>query len=472
MKRLFGSSILYLILTVVLSMVVSAVGDISVTSVGSGSVYVGANYTNNVVINNINPTNSHSIALPTSVTLAGVTTQAVNVYYNTSSPIIIPPSSSVTLQYKVVIPLTMTSGAYTGAINFAADASNYGILNLNLDVLGKLYIDDLDVTVEDRIKDEDETSKNIDDGDKISAEVMPGSTVTFDFKIGNAFTDDEDIEIRDIVITVTIDDIDDGDEMEEESDEFDINADDKSDRVEIEFDMPLDLEEGDYTVTILVEGEDDNDVDHEVEWELELEVQKESHFIYLRDYDVSPSTVGCDRTASLNVELMNLGSRDEDEVVVEIKSSSLGIDISEEDIEIEEDIDDNTYENTYTLEVDSSVPAGLYTLVLKAYSQPGKLTDAQSLEFNVEDCAGGQTSQTQTTIPTQTTVPTYPTTTQPTQGQTIINPPIITQPEQSSVEVSFMDSAWYVVLLVLINVAGIGVLIFLVIKTIQKRQEQ
>jgi hypothetical protein len=458
-------------LTVVLSMVVCAVGDITVSPLTqAGSVYVGDNYTNTVIISNTNAVASRSVSLPTSIGLSGASSQAITVQYNTSSPIALPPSSSVAVSYKLIMPIEMTSGAYTGPINFAADASNYGILNLNLDVLGKLYIDDLDIEVEDRIKDEDSDSNNIDDGDKINSEVMPGSTVTFDFKIGNAFTDDEDIEIKDIVITVVIDDIDDGDEMEEESDEFDVNADDKSDRVEIEFDMPLDLEEGDYTVTITVEGEDDNDVNHEIEWELELEVQKESHFIYLKSYEISPSTISCDRTASLDIELMNLGSRDEDEVILEIKNSALGVDISEEEIEIEEDIDDNSYDSTYNINVDSSVPAGDYTLVLKTYYQDGKLTDAQTLELTVEDCAGTSSqTTTQTTTPTQTTIPTT-TTTQPIQGQTIINPPVITQPEQSSVEVSFMNSPWYMVLLVLINVAGISILIFLIVKTIKKNQ--
>ena len=68
---------------------------------------------------------------------------------------------------------------------------------------GHLIITDVDVKVGSK------TDKNLKDGDDISDEAAPGDTVTFIIEVANNFTNEEDVEIEDITITVTIIDIDD-----------------------------------------------------------------------------------------------------------------------------------------------------------------------------------------------------------------------------------------------------------------------
>ncbi|MBW2980103.1 hypothetical protein KY360_01650 [Candidatus Woesearchaeota archaeon] len=470
MKRLFFSSIVFLILCMGI-----ALGDVAIYPTSeSVSTYAGENITKTVKITNTNST--LPISLQTSVSFTeGSVTVPISVKYNVTNPLPVPsPGNSVDVAYTLVVPPDMESGTYTGTINFENSP-----LAFTLGVVGRLYVDDLDVTVDNVLEDEEDSDKNLDDGDTISTEVRPGSKVSFDFRIGNAFTDSQNIEINDVVIEVTIDDIDDGDELEGESDDFDIDADDKSDRVSIEFDIPLEVDEGDYNVYILITGEDEENVDHEIEWELELQVEKESHFIYIKEVDLSPSTVKCDRSATLDVELINLGSRAEDEVILEIKNTALGIDIKEEELELDEDYDDdNTYDGSYSLNVDNDAAPGTYTITIKSFYKENKLSDTDTVSLVVEDCEIQQqsTTTTQTTTPPpstttpqttqQTTVPQY--TQQPSQP-TIINPPIITQPEQSSVEVSFMNTPAYVIILVLVNVIGIAVIIFLVTKTLIRK---
>ena len=65
-----------------------------------------------------------------------------------------------------------------------------------------------------------------------------------------------------------------------------------------------------------------------------------------------------------------------------------------------------------------------------------------------------------TTIPTTTTT-----------APTIINPPVITQADQTSTELSFADTPAYVFILVLVNVIGIAVLITLITRTLIKRNQ-
>src|SRR3989344_2487672 len=95
----------------------------------------------------------------------------------------------------------------------------------------KLQITDLDVKVGSK------TDKGLNDGATIGDEAMPGDSVEFKIELTNFYTDDEDVEIQDVVITVTIEGIDDDDDLEEETDEFDIKADD-NEKNTLTFDLP------------------------------------------------------------------------------------------------------------------------------------------------------------------------------------------------------------------------------------------
>ena len=72
--------------------------------------------------------------------------------------------------------------------------------------------------------------------------------------------------------------------------------------------------------------------------------------------------------------------------------------------------------------------------------------------------------------PQPTLIPLAAETPTTTNTPTIINPPIITQADQSSSESSFMGSTAYMVILIIVNVIGIGVIITLIIKTLAKKQ--
>lgn len=472
MKRVF-MSIFFLVLSMALSMSVAGSIATGPQSDSATDVYMGTNVTKSVTISNTDPGTVY-VTLPTVVQFSGPVAISIPVAYNATSPVAVLQGSPISVEYKLSVPSDLKGGTYTGTISFA-DASNssiYANLAFTLGVIGRLYIDDLDVIIENVLEDETDKDRDISDGDKIRAEAKPGSIVVFNFRIGNAFSDADDIEIKDVIIEITIEDIDDGDDMDEESDDFDIDADDKSDRVKIEFEVPLEVEEKDYTVRIFIAGEDEEDVDHEIYWEIELEVEKESHFVYIKDADLFPQTVECDRTASLDVELLNLGAHDEDEAILEIKNLALGIDIKEKDIEVEEDPDgDNTFEKVYDLEIDDNAGAGVYPIVIKTYYKENKLSDTEVVELTVEECTNPQQTtppQTTTAPPPITTTP-PPITTQPGQP-TIINPPIITQADQSSSESSFTSSTAYMVILIIVNVIGIGVIITLIIKTLAKKQ--
>ncbi len=104
------------------------------------------------------------------------------------------------------------------------------------------------------------------DGDKDTGtiDVKPGSILEIKVKVENLYDEDiegEDLDIEDIVITATIDEIDDGDELEEEADEFDLDA-EEDDTETIQFEIPWEVDDDSFDLSIEVEGEDENGTMH------------------------------------------------------------------------------------------------------------------------------------------------------------------------------------------------------------------
>src|SRR3989338_392317 len=202
------------------------------------------------------------------------------------------------------------------------------ILVLLMDVAhaagSKLFFSDVDVKVGSR------TSKNLDDGDTIDDEAEPGDTVEFKIEVKNNFTSAEDLEIEDITVEVTIEEIDDGDDSDEESNEFDLKA-DSDKRITLKFQVPIEVDEESFNVKIHAEGEDENGTDHEADMDLDLEVEKESHLLKITRASLSPAEVSCNRkNVQVAANIINIGNEDEDDISVQITNPELGIDLKED----------------------------------------------------------------------------------------------------------------------------------------------
>jgi len=359
----------------------------------------------------------------------------------------------------VTIPNDETTGYHSlGSISLTSNEYNTS-LSLYADVRGKLDISDIDVWVDG------DSDKNLEDGDEIGEKAKPSSIVKFDIRLDNRFTDDEDIEIEDIEVTITIEEIDDGDELEETLDEFDLKA-DKHKRVEHEFEIPLKVDEGTYYVVIFAEGEDENGVRHTDEVTLKLELDKESHEIVIDKVELFPDEISCGDYTTLEVSVTNIGTHTEDETVLSITSSDFDINIKEE-IELDDDPDDdeNSFKKTYTIEIPSDISAGNYPIDIRVYYDMDEISDYTREYLTIKECAveaedeeESETGEVDETVILET-------------GGEELMPPTIMEPEvqpwikePSTTLITFTKSNAYLALLVLANIALVGVVGILVVK--------
>src|SRR3989338_6706481 len=279
--------------------------------------------------------------------------------------------------------ISFTPGS-NGVFSVNASATDFvEIINqsytLTIAVGNRLRIDDVDAKVDGK------KSSNVKENSKISKEAKPASDVEFKITIKNNFIESDNIEIEDIKVETTIEDIDDGANLEEESNEFDLDEqDDKT--VTLRFKLPLNIDEGNYDVLIHADGEDQNGNLYERDYRIELEVEKEKHDLRFMEFEISPSVVNCNRFLSMRYEIMNFGQEDEENALVEIKNAGLGLDYAEKGITAYEGTQDNTFSKSANFKIGNDIEKGDYPVTANVYSDEGKLLDTKTIEIKVDDC--------------------------------------------------------------------------------------
>ena len=241
-------------------------------------------------------------------------------------------------------------------------------------------------------------TSHVNDGQTISRKAGPQSSVDFKIKTRNLFSTSCDLIIRDVVVKVTIEGIDDGEDLEDESSEFDLRPQSDKTITLKNFDLPLNVEDGDYNVIIEAEGVDENGITQRDELNAVLVVEKDKHDLRFTKLTVNKANINCNEGFSLNYQIINLGREDEEKSYVEITSDELGINSFQRDISIQSGTEGNTYSRIVPLKITNNVEDGAYPLTVNVYSDDGTLQDTKTVQLNVQNCGGiKQINQTITT---------------------------------------------------------------------------
>lgn len=222
-------------------------------------------------------------------------------------------------------------------------------------------------------------------GEKIGKEAKENSDIDFEVNVKNIW----DKQIKDITVEVAIQDIDDGDDLEEDANINSLSQGD-SKKADISFKLPLKVDDGSYDITINVKGKDSDNNIHAVSWALTLEVKKDKNKVIISKAYLSPSSLDCSRLTLLTISVLNLGREDE-EVKIEVRNDKLGINLKEENIELDTGTDDNAeHEATFRLDLPASAEAGTYPISIDAYYTKGKSIASKKIELLIKDCAGSK----------------------------------------------------------------------------------
>lgn len=241
----------------------------------------------------------------------------------------------------------------------------------------------------------DSTSVPVANNSKIDVDILPGSNVTFTVRVENTFQGEKPV-IKGTFVAITIEDIDDGADLDGESLDFDLEPGDDY-RYDVKFYIPLDVDAGTYNTIIEAEGDDKNGTLYRTELSnLKFEVKKQSHDIRITKVLLSPSVVDCDRKAKLTAEIANVGSNPENEITLEFKAISLGINSFDKDISLQSSEEASDEEKMHTKSLNIEIPSflrpGTYQILINLYWKNFVLFDQKTAELVVKDCITGATA--------------------------------------------------------------------------------
>ncbi|MBI2661815.1 hypothetical protein HYX09_06145 [Candidatus Woesearchaeota archaeon] len=303
------------------------------------------------------------------------------------------------------------------------------VLLLNVVYAQNLVINDIDVKVGSK------SSNNLKSGDSINKDAEPEDTIEFDVEFLNNFTQSSDPEIEDIEMTVTIEGVDgeDNDDMEEQASEFDLSPTRKKSRT-VRFKLPLEIESQSYSVKIEAEGTDTNNTKHIATATLSFDVDKERDLLKVYRNQISPSEVSCNRKGvSHTLGIINIGEDEQENVIVSVTNSDLGINFQETVTEITSDTfdDESKYLKTLSYDLPADLESGNYPVNIKA--SYGSKTEIATANLLVNECVQKQ-------APKQEIVEQAPKQEEPenefveviTPTVPVILPPAVTQPIQTT----------------------------------------
>lgn len=290
--------------------------------------------------------------------------------------------ASVTVTVSYFVPKNKDAANQNiGNIQVKSDQITKNI-GLSMQAKNQLKISDIDVIV-------DGASDDVTNGGTVDEDVFPGSEVEIRIEIENLFdkSEDEDFEIRDVDLDVEIEDMDeDGGDLDFNT-EFDINADDQE-KFQFSFTTPLDVDEEDKKVIIKAFGRDENGARHGQEVTVRLDVRRKNHDLRISRAEFNPRRISCDRRTTMVVEVSNLGASDEDDVLLTVENSDLGLSFEEEfALDKANDRDDKATRN-FRITVPDSSREGTYRFTAKVfYGRNTIINDVKDVDLQVERCS-------------------------------------------------------------------------------------
>jgi hypothetical protein len=277
-------------------------------------------------------------------------------------------------------------------IAYAEDRIDLGLYSTDVEIVDNTADDkfSIDIHVEPEVCEDgpqgDDLEINIkepDDGEEFS----PGDTIQVEVDVDNNGNRD-----MDVVVEAFLYNLDDDDKIDEAEESQEVEEDnDEEFNLELEIPSDSDLDEDD-TYVLYVKAYKDGDEDEEcISDSVEIELERNKHDVQVTDISATPSIVRCGERVSVNVDIENMGTSDEDDVYVELISNTLGINLQSDNYDLDDYSDsDNDATVRFSVEIPEDARAGTYNIEAIVYFDDGDETDSDIFTLTVECGAIGE----------------------------------------------------------------------------------
>ena len=219
-------------------------------------------------------------------------------------------------------------------------------------------------------------------------ELEPDDTLELEVDVDHIW--DEDLDIDNIQYTIVIQNLDSGDDdIEVDSDDFDLQEGD-DDNQNFDIDIPLNVDE--KTFDILLENfefEDEDNEDYEIKgiYRNAFDVEKNNREEVKFERVSLPTTLQCGANLIVDAKAVNTGTRDLDDMYLEVEIDELGLTerTSVFDLESDDGKDRDTTE-TISISFPRDTEPGSYTIKVWAYNEDDEPVGVSSTEQVTISC--------------------------------------------------------------------------------------
>ncbi len=300
--------------------------------------------------------------------------------------------------------------------------------------------------------------EELSDGDTYD-QLKEGNKVKLVITLENRYSSNDNIRIKKTQVKLS----DDNWDIDKESSEITIKENDEKD-VEISFTISEDLDEDSDRIVIEAFGEDEeNDFEHYDKHIINLEIDRENHEIKIVSWNLDRSQVNCQNgMVRLTTTIKNIGSDDEDKVLLRVFSGHLDLNWQKITRDIELDSGDK---ETYTFNIPvNNVKAGTYYIQMEAYYDSDEKTDSEVATVNVVCNQNTNTNSNKTKNNSSITVITNPTNNN---NPNINNNTIYGEPV--SAKESFRNSNTYTIILLILVIVLLIVIVGMAASLLKKK---
>jgi len=272
------------------------------------------------------------------------------------------------------IPNNMNLDTYSDTVTLTANGVQ-DAFNLKVRVQPEVCTDGIIGNLDISINDPDNND-----------EYAPGDTIKLDVTVDN--NDDDDL---DVIVEAFLYNIDQDDEIAREESSSD--SIDSGDDLDFEFDLDIpednDLDESDEYILYVKAYEDGQEDDHCAQDSLTIDIQRDSKKVVVKRFDVRPTFVNPGEAVSFEVLVENQGTKDMDDVYVELREGTLSIGERTTEFELKKySKDDNDATRRFTVTIPESATPGDYFVEAIVYYDGADESDSEFVTLKV----GGEES--------------------------------------------------------------------------------
>ena len=216
-----------------------------------------------------------------------------------------------------------------------------------------------------------------DSGDETKIDI---TDIDFDddkYKIGENVNVDVDVEapdedLDDVEVEICLYNVNQNKEVDcwDADGSGDINEDDEE-KYDLEFTIPNDEEVGnddDYLLIVSVTADDENNDKQCIQESDDIRIDRESHDVMVDSVRLNPSTVSAGESVQITVRVENIGTKDEDDVFVELIDNVLGLDYESNRFDLDDFAgSDNDHTVRFLFRVPDTVAEGTYVVQPNVY---------------------------------------------------------------------------------------------------------